>query len=84
MTLTRIINSDGQTIPVCQIPDSLFSSRLGLLNFFRLHASRIYGQEGRNFRVITNPRELCPLRVNQIVIDPATGQADYGESLVGQ
>lgn len=84
MTLQRIINANGDALPVCELPSTLLSSRNGLVNFFRLHASRIYGNEGRDFRVIVKPEELCPVYVNQIVIDPATGKADYGESLVAR
>jgi len=84
MKLERIINMEGASLPVADLPTTLLSSRSGLTNFFRLHASRLYGNEGRDFRVIVKPQEFCPISVNQIVIDPATGKAEYGETLVAR
>lgn len=82
MTLTRILNTNGDKLPVCAFPSSLLSTRRGLEMFLRMHATRIYGSEGKDFRVCANDHHcLVPLYVNQIVTLP-DGRKDYGESLV--
>jgi len=86
MTLYRqtlLPNGNVSELPICKCPDSLLSSRTGLQNFFRLHAARAFGgREGRDWRIISEPRALVPLHVNQLVPGPTPGTMDYGESLI--
>lgn len=85
MKLIRITDTNGTKVPVCDVPNNLFSSMRALRFFLCTHASRIYGGiEGRTFRVCQamDRHALCPIYVNQIVPGKEFGTMEYGESLV--
>lgn len=88
MKLVLIQDANGNEFPICDAPASLLSSRTGLINFFRLHAGRVFGgSEGKAWRICVNARELVPVCVNQLVpcrdgVGAMTGCMDYGQQLV--
>lgn len=86
----QTMQPDGnmQETEICRCPDSLISSRSGLINFFKLYAGREFGgREGRDWRIMSDPRCLVPVYVNQLVPCKAgagamAGAMEYGESLI--
>ncbi len=81
MNLILLQDRNGSEREICKAPNSMLTSRIGLTNFLRLHAGRIFGgREGRDWLICGNDRYLVPLSVNQLV-HTATG-TDYGQQLV--
>ena len=70
MDLVLLIDTEGQRRKVAECPPSLLSSRAGLENFLRLHATRQFGPKGsgiqgrRNWRIVEQIRCLVPLYVS--------------------
>jgi len=56
MKLYLLQNPQGDKLEIAPFPSTLLSSRNGLANFLRLHASRLFGNEGRDWRVCQQPR----------------------------
>lgn len=85
MKLYLLQNVQGDRLPICDFPGSLLSSRTGLSNFLRLHASRVFGgSEGKDWRVCSSfgRTDLVPLTVNQLVRCGPDGHVEYGQQLV--
>ena len=85
MKLILLEDVTGKRREICELPRSLLSSRNGLVNFFRLHAGRVFGgREGKDWRVCVQPRCLCPVSVNQTIWNESYREMDYGMQLVGE
>ena len=79
-----MVNGKTFDFELCEFPASLSTSRVGTVNFFRLHAGRIFGgREGRDWRVCVNSRQLIPESVNQLVTSP-NGGVEFGDQLIVQ
>ena len=85
MKLILLEDVNGKRREICELPSNLLSSRSGLVNFFRLHAERVFGgREGTNWRICVQPQCLCPVSVNQIIWNESYSEMDYGMQLVGE
>jgi len=73
----QTINGHSFETELADCPRGLLYSRAVLTNFLRLYASRIFGNEGRDWRICCDDKALVPLTVNQIV---STGY--YGDQLI--
>lgn len=78
----QTINGNSYETEIADCPKSLLSSRTGLQNFLRLYASRIFGTEGKHWRICCDDRCIVPLSVNQLVPHGPGSQMEYGDQLI--